>query len=141
MSGSKWGKRQQLQVTTTMHQFLGTGQRQWVVIAFLIFLACTTTASPGLSTTNPSKDNSIGVIIGAFIGCALFLAVVVFLGIQMKKRKEDVGASVRALQRLDIPVKSPDQTSAQRSSSPVDTHDQSFPSALAKLFMTNREKH
>jgi hypothetical protein len=55
-----------------------------------------TTTSIGGDTEEPT---SIGVIVGASIGGAAFLAIAVFMGIRVKKPKEDAEESMMAVQR------------------------------------------
>ena len=82
---------------------------------------------------NDGKGNAIGVIVGASIGGAVFLAIVVFVGIRVKQRNEHAGESVRAVQQSNNPVESRDQTSALRVSSPVESQGQSLPSAAGVI--------
>ena len=63
---------------------------------------------------NDGESGSIAVIVGASIGGAVFLAIAAFVGIRVKKRKDNAGES-RVVQHSNTPVDSQEQTSAQRS--------------------------
>ena len=73
---------------------------------------------PQLTTPNPATASpiSIGVIVGASIGGAVFLVIAVFVGIRVNKRKDDAGESVRALQSQGTPMESQDAQQSQRQS-------------------------
>ena len=75
----------------------------------------------------------VGVIVGALIGGAVVLAIAIFVAMRVRKRKENAGESIRALQQPGTQLQPHNAMSVQQSSSPEESQRQSLPSAVGVI--------
>ena len=63
----------------------------------------------------------------------MVLAIAIFVAMRVRKRKENAGASVRALQQPGTQLQPHNAMSVQQSSSPEESQSQSLPSAAGVI--------